>query len=89
MESCILGKNTHVSDRAELVRCITQAGFEVEANGQCYFCVADFGSLSDISVGVYKNEKLEVSDWTSGPAGSGDESEAGSENDGGDSDDSG
>ena len=34
LEGCILGKNTHVGPKAELVRCITQAGYEVEANGR-------------------------------------------------------
>jgi translation initiation factor eIF-2B subunit gamma len=38
-----------VGAKAELVRSVTQAGFEVEAGG------------------VYKNEKLEVSDWTTAP----------------------
>ena len=48
LDGCILGKNTRVGAKAELVRCVTQAGFEVEASG------------------VYKHEKLEVSDWTAG-----------------------
>ncbi|KAH8111547.1 hypothetical protein DFH11DRAFT_1791524 [Phellopilus nigrolimitatus] len=32
-DGCILGKNTHVGLHAELVRCITQAGCEVEPGG--------------------------------------------------------
>ena len=30
LDSCILGKNTKVGAKAELVRCITQAGFEIK-----------------------------------------------------------
>ncbi|KAI0054970.1 UDP-3-O-glucosamine N-acyltransferase [Artomyces pyxidatus] len=46
LEGCILGKGTKVGLKAELIRCLTQAGYEVEAGG------------------TFKNEKLEVSDWT-------------------------
>ncbi|KLO16055.1 hypothetical protein SCHPADRAFT_920029 [Schizopora paradoxa] len=31
LEGCILGYNTHVGEKSELVRCATQAGYEVEA----------------------------------------------------------
>ncbi|KAL5485551.1 GCD1 [Sanghuangporus weigelae] len=52
LDGCMLGKNTRIGAKAELVRCVTQAGFEVEAGG------------------VYKHDKLEVSDWTAGADGS-------------------
>ncbi|EJD02568.1 UDP-3-O-glucosamine N-acyltransferase [Fomitiporia mediterranea MF3/22] len=48
LDGCILGKNTRVGVKAEVVKCVTQAGFEVEEGG------------------VYKHEKLDVSDWTAG-----------------------
>lgn len=50
MDGCILGKNTKVGEKSELSRCVTQAGYEVDAGGN------------------YKNEKLDVSDWTAGSA---------------------
>jgi len=31
LDGCILGNNTHVGEKSELVRCATQAGHEVEA----------------------------------------------------------
>ena len=34
IESCILGKSTQVGPKAELTRCVTQAGFEVGAGGK-------------------------------------------------------
>jgi len=33
VDGCVLGKNTHIGGKAELTRCVTQAGFEVEAGG--------------------------------------------------------
>lgn len=33
LDSCILGKNTQVGSKAELTRCITQAGYEINAGG--------------------------------------------------------
>ena len=33
LDNCILGKNTQVGSRAELTRCITQAGYEINAGG--------------------------------------------------------
>lgn len=33
LDGCILGKNTRVGPKAELTKCLTQAGFEVEAGG--------------------------------------------------------
>ena len=52
LDGCILGKNTKIGVKAELVRCVTQAGYEVEAGG------------------VYKHDKLEISDWAAGVGGS-------------------
>ncbi|KAF8831672.1 hypothetical protein HHX47_DHR1000401 [Lentinula edodes] len=49
IDGCILGKNTKVGTKAELTRCVTQAGYEV-GSGE-----------------TFKNEKLDVSDWTAGP----------------------
>ena len=34
LEGCILGKNTKVGAKAELSRCVTQAGYEVDAGGR-------------------------------------------------------
>ncbi|KAI9509748.1 UDP-3-O-glucosamine N-acyltransferase [Russula earlei] len=56
LEGCILGRNTRVGPKAELVRSLTQAGYDVEAGGE-------FATI--------RNEKLEVSDWTAGPEGRG------------------
>ena len=33
LDGCILGKNTRVGAKAELTKCLTQAGYEVEAGG--------------------------------------------------------
>ncbi|KAJ7497185.1 UDP-3-O-glucosamine N-acyltransferase, partial [Mycena latifolia] len=48
LDGSILGKNTKVGAKAELVRCVTQAGYEVNPGESV------------------KNEKLEISDWTTG-----------------------
>lgn len=34
LDGCILGKNTKVGAKAELTRCVTQAGYEVDSGGQ-------------------------------------------------------
>jgi len=34
LEGCILGRNTKVGAKAELVRSLTQAGYEVDAGGE-------------------------------------------------------
>jgi ADP-glucose pyrophosphorylase len=34
LEGCILGKNTKVGSKADVVRCITQAGYEISAGGK-------------------------------------------------------
>lgn len=34
IDGCILGKNTKVGAKAELTRCVTQAGYEVAAAGK-------------------------------------------------------
>ncbi|KAH8080294.1 UDP-3-O-glucosamine N-acyltransferase [Cristinia sonorae] len=46
LDGCILGTNTSVGVKAELSKCVTQAGYEISAGES------------------YRNEKLEVSDWT-------------------------
>ena len=33
LDGCILGKNTKIGTKAELSRCVTQAGYEVDAGG--------------------------------------------------------
>ena len=33
LDNCILGKNTKIGRMAELVRCVTQAGYEVVPEG--------------------------------------------------------
>ncbi|THH15478.1 hypothetical protein EW146_g5006 [Bondarzewia mesenterica] len=62
LDGCILGKDTKVGAKGELIRCLTQSGYEVDAGE------------------TYRNEKLEVSDWTAAPE---DSDTAESENDGG------
>ncbi|KAJ6586808.1 UDP-3-O-glucosamine N-acyltransferase [Mycena vulgaris] len=57
LDGCILGKNTKVGVKAELVRCVTQAGYEVNPGESV------------------KNEKLEISDWTTGGVSDGSEEE--------------
>jgi len=34
LEGCILGKNTKVGSKADVVRCVTQAGYEISAGGK-------------------------------------------------------
>jgi translation initiation factor eIF-2B subunit gamma len=34
LDGCILGNSTTVGSKAELVRCVTQAGYEVKDNGE-------------------------------------------------------
>lgn len=36
LDGSILGKNTKVGAKAELQRCVTQAGYEVAAGGECF-----------------------------------------------------
>lgn len=36
IEGCIIGRSTRVSSKAELVKSITQHGYEVEAGGKRY-----------------------------------------------------
>ena len=76
LEGCILGRGTKVGSRAELVRCLTQAGYEVDAGGTnscvlarrvfvfCFvlFCFF-FLSMTFLPIATIRNEKLEVSDW--------------------------
>ncbi|KAL4074000.1 nucleotide-diphospho-sugar transferase [Scleroderma citrinum] len=56
LEGSILGKNTTVGSKAELVRCVTQGGYEVKENGQ----------LRPYTPYSYRNEKLDTSDWGAG-----------------------
>lgn len=37
IDGCVLGKNTKIGLKAELFRCVTQAGYEVSAGGLFYF----------------------------------------------------
>jgi len=57
LEGSVLGKNTRVGVKAELLRCVTQAGYEVNPGESV------------------KNEKLEISDWTTGGVSGGSEEE--------------
>ncbi|KII92286.1 hypothetical protein PLICRDRAFT_172390 [Plicaturopsis crispa FD-325 SS-3] len=59
LEGSILGKNTKVGAKADLGKCVTQAGYEVEAGES------------------FRNEKLDVSDWTAGPVESDEDEEEG------------
>lgn len=36
LEGCILGKNTKVGSKADVVRSITQAGYEISAGGEWF-----------------------------------------------------
>lgn len=62
LESCIFGKNTKVGSKADVVRCITQAGYEIGAGGEylSLICIQSLSSCAD----TVKGEKLDVSDWT-------------------------
>ena len=49
-----------------MLRCITQAGYEVDSGGIDFiFCLC---RVSKFHTGNYRNEKLDVSDWTAGSA---------------------
>ena len=67
IESCILGKGTQLGPKAELTRCVTQAGVEVGAGGKQpdHHGVHAF-TESRPSENV-KGEKLEVSNWMASP----------------------
>jgi translation initiation factor eIF-2B subunit gamma len=67
LDGCLLGQSTKVGAKAELVRCATQAGFEVSPGDS------------------FKNEKLQLSDWTATPESSdqGDSEDDAGERDGG------
>ena len=71
LDGCILGKDTKIGAKAELVRCLTQAGYEVDAGGKRFLFRWKNGGyehiMNHISSETYKNEKLEVSDWTAAP----------------------
>jgi len=67
IDGCVLGKNTKIGLKAELIRCVTQAGYEVSAGGLFYSNL----SLVDLIFILFpffadtiKNEKLETTDWT-------------------------
>ena len=67
LEGCILGGSTKVGVKAELLKCVTQAGFEVDAGGRFLYIVK--GPSTDdrsrqFDTGNYRNAKLEISDWT-------------------------
>ena len=68
LEGCILGGSTKVGPKAELSKCVTQAGFEVDAGGVFSPCVFWYDLLTiyyiDLHAGNYRNAKLEISDWT-------------------------
>lgn len=71
LDGCILGKDTKIGAKAELVRCLTQAGYEVDAGGKRFLFHWENDRheyiLNHGSSETYKNEKLEVSDWTAAP----------------------
>ncbi len=72
IDGCVLGKNTKIGQKAELLRCVTQAGYEVSAGGRLYLnlisSTLNFFFLSFFlffpSTDTIKNEKLETTDWT-------------------------
>jgi translation initiation factor eIF-2B subunit gamma len=66
LEGCILGNNTTVGAKAELIKCITQPGYEVAAEGkQNYLFIKKsfFSRVLFCTLELFKNEKLDVSDW--------------------------
>lgn len=63
LDNCILGKNTRVGAKAELYRCVTQAGYEIQAGGELRL-LHYLTSLYKTGADILKGEKLEVSDWT-------------------------
>jgi len=67
LDGCLLGKNTQVGMKAELVRCVTQAGYEVNAGGEYYMLGSALFADGSKFVEVVKGEKLEVSDWMATP----------------------
>jgi translation initiation factor eIF-2B subunit gamma len=81
----VLGKNTKIGLKAELFRCVTQAGYEVNAGGLLYsnliVLLAKLSSFSFLFLDTIKNEKLETTDWTTalGVRESDDEGAAGSD----------
>lgn len=40
VEGCILGTDTKVGNKAELVKCVTQASYEVVAGSECILFVS-------------------------------------------------
>lgn len=71
LEGCILGKSTKVGAKAELSRCVTQAGYQVDVGGEfnklpvvvLHSPLENQHSVTE----TYKNEKLDLSDWTAAP----------------------
>lgn len=82
LDGCILGINTKVGAKAELSRCVTQAGYEVDAGGSynqfpsrdC-MCLHVGIQLSE----TFRNDKLEVADWTAAQGSSDDDEVDGSD----------
>lgn len=72
LEGCILGGSTKVGAKAELSKCVTQAGFGVDAGGELPLCILRDYLLTiyraDSYTGSYRNAKLEISDWTTAGA---------------------
>ena len=67
LEGCILGRNTKVGSKTQLIKCITQSGYEVADNGKQHFVVVgDTNQFTGITE-TYKHEKLDISDWTAAP----------------------
>lgn len=69
LDGCILGKNTQVGSKAELTRCVTQAGYEVGAGGKSQYLDVLWLSILCVKE-ILKGEKLEVSNWMATPDGS-------------------
>ena len=86
LDGSILGINTKVGSKSELVRCVTQAGYEVEEGGMLIFTIRK-GFVAQIApLETFKNEKLDVSDWAAGP-GESEQSEDDDDEDDSDKDD--
>jgi translation initiation factor eIF-2B subunit gamma len=66
IEGCILGRGTKVGAKAELVRCVTQAGYEIDGGGKksSLFVLCMFTKFLYRTIETLKTERLEVSDWT-------------------------
>lgn len=63
VDGCILGQSTKVGEKANLLKCVTQPGYEVNAGGTPQICKSDCQTANIASPESFKNEKLDISNW--------------------------